>query len=76
MKPVIMEISSSNLQNVINATGIILHTGLGRAPLSKEVLQAAVEKTYPYSNLEIELKSGKRGERLEHLKSLINSLTD
>ena len=39
VKEVIMEISKSNMKNVINGTGIILHTGLGRAPLSMELLQ-------------------------------------
>ena len=52
VKEVIMEISTSNMKHVINGTGIILHTGLGRAPLSKELLQEAVDRVYPYSNLE------------------------
>ena len=42
VKEVIMEISTYNMKHVINGTGIILHTGLGRAPLSKELLQEAV----------------------------------
>ena len=74
VKEVIMEISTSNMKHVINGTGIILHTGLGRAPLSKELLQEAVDRVYPYSNLELELQSGKRGERNEHVESLINTL--
>ena len=75
VKEVIMEISKSNMKNVINGTGIILHTGLGRAPLSKELLQEAVDRVYPYSNLELELQSGKRGERTGHVELLINTLT-
>ena len=74
VKEVIMEISTSNMQHVINGTGIILHTGLGRAPLSKELLQEAVDRVYPYSNLELELQTGKRGERTGHVESLINAL--
>ena len=75
VKEVIMEISTSNMKHVINGTGIILHTGLGRAPLSKELLQEAVDRVYPYSNLELELQSGKRGERTGHVELLINTLT-
>jgi len=75
VKEVIMENSKSNMKNVINGTGIILHTGLGRAPLSKELLQEAVDRVYPYSNLELELQSGKRGERTGHVELLINTLT-
>ena len=74
VKEVIMEISTSNMKHVINGTGIILHTGLGRAPLSKELLQEAVDRVYPYSNLELELQSGKRGERTGHVELLINTL--
>ena len=74
VKEVIMEISTSNMKHVINGTGIILHTGLGRAPLSKELLQEAVDRVYPYSNLELELQTGKRGERTGHVESLINAL--
>ena len=75
VKEVIMEISTSNMKHVINGTGIILHTGLGRAPLSKELLQESVGRVYPYSNLELELQSGKRGERTGHVELLINTLT-
>ena len=75
VKEVIMKISKYNMKNVINGTGIILHTGLGRAPLSKELLLEAVERVYAYSNLELALISGKRGERTQHVSSLFNALT-
>ena len=56
------------LRRVINATGVLLHTNLGRAPLSAEAQRAVLEATSGYSNLELDLGSGKRllraGERL------------
>jgi L-seryl-tRNA(Ser) seleniumtransferase len=60
-----------SLRNVINATGIILHTGLGRAPWSAEARNAALEVMTGYSNLEIDLTTGARGQRLDHVKQLI-----
>lgn len=71
----INELSAPNLKRVINGTGIILHTGLGRSPLSKTLVKTAVENITPYSNLELDLTSGKRGERNKHVEPLINSLT-
>ena len=68
-------ISTHNLHGVINGTGIILHTGLGRAPVSKKLVKEALEKVVPYSNLELDLQTGKRGERTEHLDGYINALT-
>jgi len=67
-------ISVNSLKQVINATGIILHTGLGRAPIDKEVLIKGINQTYPYSNLELNIQNGKRGDRNYHIKGLINSL--
>ena len=52
-----------SLRSVINATGVILHTNLGRAPLSEEALEHVREVSRGYSNLEIDLASGARGER-------------
>ena len=49
------KIMNNSLRSVINGTGIILHTGLGRAPISKDILLDAISKNYPYSNLEINL---------------------
>ena len=71
----ILKVSSSNLQNIINGTGIILHTGLGRAPISKRIMKTAMAKIFPYTNIELDLISGKRGERTESVIDLINSLT-
>ncbi len=70
-----INISNSNIKNVINGTGIILHTGLGRAPISDEVIKNAMKKISPYTNIELELKSGKRGERNNHIINLISIMT-
>jgi len=67
-------ISANSLKPVINATGIILHTGLGRAPIDKKILINGIEQTYPYSNLELNIQNGKRGDRNYHIKGLVNSL--
>lgn len=64
-----------SLRRVINATGVVLHTGLGRAPLASEAVQAVTEVAGGYSNLEIDLPSGERGDRHEHTRSLLRELT-
>jgi len=63
------------LRPVINATGVILHTNLGRAPLSKETQMAMANVTDGYSNLEYDVRSGSRGSRFSHLQSIIQRLT-
>ena len=63
-----------NLRPIINGTGIVLHTGLGRAPISKEILHQSIESIYPYTNIELQVKSGKRGERNHHVETMLNSL--
>jgi L-seryl-tRNA(Ser) seleniumtransferase len=65
------QLLAHRLRKVINATGIILHTGLGRAPWSNEARNAAVEVMTGYSNLEIDLATGARGQRLDHVEQLI-----
>lgn len=64
-----------SLRRVINATGIILHTNLGRAPLCKEALERIVEVSRGYSNLEFDLASGKRGLRYDHVREILCELT-
>ena len=59
-----------SLRPVINATGVILHTNLGRAPLSREALEHVVEVSQGFSNLEMDLASGARGERDVHVDRL------
>ncbi len=63
------------LRPVINATGVILHTNLGRAPLSKDALDAMREVAAGYSNLELDLASGERGSRHAHLEELLCRLS-
>ncbi len=64
-----------SLRRVINATGIILHTNLGRAPLCKEALERIVEVSRGYSNLEFDLAAGKRGLRYDHVRETLCELT-
>jgi L-seryl-tRNA(Ser) seleniumtransferase len=60
---------------VINATGVLLHTNLGRAPLSEATVQAMQAVGRGYSNLEFDLESGRRGSRLIHAEALLKRLT-
>lgn len=60
---------------VINASGVILHTNLGRAPLSDAAIRAMDIVSRGYSNLEFDLETGKRGSRLVHAESLLQQLT-
>jgi L-seryl-tRNA(Ser) seleniumtransferase len=63
------------LRPVINATGVIIHTNLGRAPLSQAALAAMQEVGTRYSNLEYELEAGRRGSRYVHATELLQRLT-
>ena len=63
-----------SLRPVINATGVILHTNLGRAPLSRAALEHVAEISQGYSNLEFELATGERGKRDAHLDRLFAKL--
>ena len=67
--------TAPTLLPVINASGVILHTNLGRAPLSQEALQAAQAVSTGYSNLEYDLAKGMRGSRLVHAEALLRRLT-
>ncbi|MBM3124997.1 MAG: L-seryl-tRNA(Sec) selenium transferase [Chloroflexi bacterium] len=71
----LVEWTKSTLVPVINASGVILHTNLGRAPLSKAALQAMAEASRGFSNLEFDIESGRRGSRLIHAESLLRRLT-
>jgi L-seryl-tRNA(Ser) seleniumtransferase len=72
---VLRQWTASTLRSVINATGVILHTNLGRAPLSKEAIQAIQGVSQSYSNLEYDLSRGRRGSRLIHAEELLKRLT-
>ncbi|PID79926.1 MAG: L-seryl-tRNA(Sec) selenium transferase [Clostridiales bacterium] len=64
-----------NLKPVINATGVVLHTNLGRAPLAPAVWQAVSEIACQYNTLEYDVSSGGRGSRYSHVESLICEIT-
>ena len=63
------------LQPVINATGVIIHTNLGRSPLSRSAREAMLSISQGYSTLEFDLQRGKRGKRDMHTEALITRLT-
>jgi L-seryl-tRNA(Ser) seleniumtransferase len=65
----------AGLARVINATGVVLHTNLGRAPLAPEALAAITEVAAGYCNLEYTLDGGKRGSRQDHVEALLARLT-
>jgi L-seryl-tRNA(Ser) seleniumtransferase len=64
------------LRRVINASGVILHTNLGRAPLSRAAVDAVAAAAGSYSNLELDLETGRRGERAALLSGLLTELFD
>jgi L-seryl-tRNA(Ser) seleniumtransferase len=64
-----------SLRRVINATGVILHTNLGRAPLSDDALAAMAAAGAGYTNLEYDLDTGERGSRFSHLDPLLQHVT-
>lgn len=70
----LLDRSGPGLRRVINATGILLHTGLGRAPLSREAIEAIVDVSSGYSNLEFDLDSGRRGVRTTHIEKTLVEL--
>jgi L-seryl-tRNA(Ser) seleniumtransferase len=64
-----------NLRVVINATGVILHTGLGRAPLADAAVAAVRDAAAHYANVELDLATGERGKRASIVRSLLCELT-
>jgi L-seryl-tRNA(Ser) seleniumtransferase len=68
-------LDSPSLRRVINATGIIVHTNLGRAPLAAPAREAVARAADGYCNLELELESGRRGSRHSHVDRLLHELT-
>jgi L-seryl-tRNA(Ser) seleniumtransferase len=63
------------LRRTLNATGVIVHTNLGRAPLPEAALERAVEIGRGYSNLEYDLRAGARGSRQDHVAGILRRLT-
>lgn len=67
--------SRPHLRRVVNATGVVLNTNLGRAPLSDAALRALDPVARGYSNLELDLETGSRGSRYSHVEALLAELT-
>jgi L-seryl-tRNA(Ser) seleniumtransferase len=68
-------VRSPSLRRVLNATGVLVHTNLGRAPLAEAALARVAEVGGGYSNLEYDLARGERGSRQDHLGPLLEGLT-
>ena len=68
-------VRAPSLRRVLNATGVIVHTNLGRAPLAEEALARVVETARGYSNLELDLRDGVRGSRQDHVAGILRRLT-
>lgn len=71
----ITKLAGGSLHKVINGTGVVLHTNLGRAPLPAAALEEVVRLGSGYTNLELDLTSGERGSRYNHLEDLMITLT-
>ena len=69
------ELARPGLRRVVNATGVALHTNLGRAPLSRRAAEAVVQAAEGYSNLEYDLSAGRRGNRTGRVEELLKELT-
>ncbi|MEX2188491.1 MAG: L-seryl-tRNA(Sec) selenium transferase [Pirellulales bacterium] len=66
---------TSSLRPVINCTGVLLHTGLGRAPLAEEAIEAMTEAARDYASVEVDLDSGQRSQRVVAVEGLLCELT-
>ena len=64
-----------SIKKVINATGIVIHTNLGRSPLSEDLFKKSMETVCGYSNLEYDVDKGSRGDRYHHLSEYLRYLT-
>ncbi len=70
-----LKYNKMNLKNVINGTGVVIHTNLGRSCINKDTAMEVYKIASGYSNLEFDLKTGKRGHRYNHIEKLICQLT-
>ena len=68
-------LTAPSMQSVINGTGIVLHTGLGRAPMKESTARNAAKRVAGYTNLEFDLPTGTRGQRQDHVNGLLSALT-
>jgi len=71
----VYHIGTLSLKPMVNATGIVLHTNLGRAPLGSALTEEVVKIIEGYSNLEFDLEKGKRGHREDHITDLVTFIT-
>jgi len=71
----VRQTTQSSLRRVINATGVVLHTNLGRAPLADAAIRAIEEVAAGFSNLEYDIETGQRGSRYSHCVGLLRQLT-
>jgi L-seryl-tRNA(Ser) seleniumtransferase len=74
-RQLLAELERPSLRRVINATGVIVHTNLGRAPLPNAAREAVLRACDGYSNLELDLATGERGSRHAHVETLLIELT-
>ena len=72
---ILRELVRPSLRRVVNATGVILQTNLGRAPLSERAMAAMEEAARDYTNLEFDVEGGSRGSRHEHVRDLLRRTT-
>ncbi|MDE2934022.1 MAG: L-seryl-tRNA(Sec) selenium transferase [Chloroflexota bacterium] len=72
---ILEELARPSLRRVVNATGVILQTNLGRAPLSERAMEAMAEAARDYTNLEFYVAEGSRGSRHEHVRDLLRRTT-
>ncbi|MDD3553401.1 MAG: L-seryl-tRNA(Sec) selenium transferase [Deltaproteobacteria bacterium] len=74
IEDIIRELERPSLRPVVNATGVVIHTNLGRSPLPRFVLEAMCRIAEGYSNLEYDLMAGKRGSRYSHVEAILCEL--
>ena len=77
-KKIVQKVGQScqpSMKNIINGTGIVLHTGFGRAPIQKTRLKNVINRLGGYSNLEFNLETGTRGNRLDHVRDHCTAIT-
>ena len=74
LRDAVARATGSTLRRVINGSGVIIHTNLGRSPISAAIWQRAAAAVSGYSNLEFDLEKGERGARDEHLAAVCHTL--
>lgn len=75
IKKTALKLDSYKLKRVINATGVVIHTNLGRSPINMDIMNNIAEIAANYSNLEFDLETGERGSRYSHLEDIITRIT-